>query len=385
VKLIRWSILSVLAFLGMVISFYQTHRFFEVRSGLTAFESFCNIGGTFDCSVIENSRFAELLPGIPLSAFAAGWFTCLLIVSFLGRDRNWNVEAKRMALGLTAVGTLVSIVYFIIMASVLNTFCILCLGIDAINIVALGLVLSMGFATLKNNPFSPRQWKTGLIILTGSMLLGIGSSAFFAPKGISAGDQQVLLDRVLRRPPVNIRIPESAPTVGPEDAPITIVKFSDFRCPHCQRGAYALHPVLQRYSDRIRYVFMNFPLDGACNSALEQVANSGSCEAAKATLCAEQRGEFRKVYQKLFDHQSQLSSSSARRFASIALGINETELQTCFDSSETATALRESTEEAVRLGVTSTPAFYINGHRVDGAYPTEVWEKLIQRFSKASE
>ena len=109
---------------------------------MAGFKSVCSVG-PFDCETVELSRFAELIPGIPLSSFAMGWYLAFFITLFFLKNRAWEREAGRVVFGFSSVAAILSTFYLIIMATVLKSFCLFCLIIDFINWASLVIVWNL--------------------------------------------------------------------------------------------------------------------------------------------------------------------------------------------------------------------------------------------------
>jgi protein-disulfide isomerase/uncharacterized membrane protein len=377
----RLTALAALALVGFGLSVYLTQHFHDVRGGASGFRSFCNMGENMNCDVVAASRYAEVFLGIPLSDVAAGWYLALFIVALLGRDPFWRRDSLRAALVLTGVAFVTSAVYLAVMLGVLRTFCLFCLGVDAVNALALVLVLSLKPEGLREHKPDPEKVKvlagvTGGGLLTGVVLLGL----------IYAGpvDSKILREaaqEVLATPLMPVGSGPELPSLGDPKAPVTIVEFSDFQCPHCRNGAMILNTVLNRYPGKVRVVLRNHPFDPACNRKMERGGHAGSCEAARAAWCAHQQGRFAALYEALFENQSSLAPGVPAKLAKDA-GLDADKLQGCMASPEAAAAVARDLEEGERLGVKATPTFFINGHRVEGAYPVPVWNQLVDELAR---
>lgn len=373
-----WTVLC-LTLLGLGVSLYQTWHFFALHSGTLGFKSLCNLGKAANCDVIDASSFAELLPGIPLSAVAAGWFFalgCILIASLVG-------ESKRAWIGVatlfSAVGACASIFYLYAMFGVIKTACVLCLTVDAVNFLSFGLLLSM-------RPFT-EGFHFGEL---SKRALGFGAlaafAAFVAAKGVGVekvGRNEKLewLESILvNTAPVDVKT-DTETVLGDPRAPVTIVKFSDFQCPACQRGAFALHPALAARGAKVRFVMRNFPLDGSCNRMVKSSMHPAACEAARSVICATRQGKFEAAYERIFEKQPEIVPGKVPELLA-GIGIDVDRLKECMGSKETAHALTKDIEEGIRLGVRTTPTFFINGRKVEGGLPPELWIELIDQIAR---
>lgn len=142
-----------------------------------------------------------------------------------------------------------------------------------------------------------------------------------------------------------------------------------------------MHTLQNKYPDKIKVIFMGFPLDSACNRKLDRPMHPYACALSRAAYCAHQKGKFLSVYEEIFDDQESLNANSAHNTL-IANNITENEAKKCIASEDAKKVVAESIEEGIRLNVTSTPTFFVNGKRVDGTLPLEAWEIVIEALIK---
>jgi len=174
---------------------------------------------------------------------------------------------------------------------------------------------------------------------------------------------QVLLDA----PRTNIDIAATDPVIGNPKAPVTIVEFSDFQCPFCRRAAPILKEVREKYGDKVRVVWKDFPLTQIHPQAFH---------AAEAGRCAAEQGKFWEYHDQLFGNQEALQPDDLKKYAAAA-GMDATKFGECLDSSKYAERVRDGVAAGTRLGVNSTPTLYVNGRLVEGAQPYEVFAGII--------
>jgi protein-disulfide isomerase len=159
------------------------------------------------------------------------------------------------------------------------------------------------------------------------------------------------------------------PSIGPQDAPITIVEFSDYECPYCKRWYNEVYLRLrEEYADQVRVVFRDFPLYSIHPNAEP---------AAVAANCAEKQGEYWEFHNRLFAGE-QLGETTYLQYAQ-DLGLNLDEFKDCLDSEEQVSEIRGDYEYASGLGVRSTPTFFLNGLPIVGAQPYEVFKQVIDQ------
>ncbi len=158
------------------------------------------------------------------------------------------------------------------------------------------------------------------------------------------------------------------PTLGPVDAPVTIVEFSDFECPHCARVGPTLKQIAEEYGDKVRLVFRNFPLPNVHNAAQD---------ASEAALCAADQGKFWEMHDAIFADQGNLSVPRLKEIAG-SLGLDQPRFDKCLDSHMHADKVAADVRDGARAGVTGTPAFFINGRPLSGAVPFETIAETVE-------
>ena len=163
----------------------------------------------------------------------------------------------------------------------------------------------------------------------------------------------------------------NAPTKGPANAKITIVKFSDFQCPFCKRGADNLEAVIKAYPNDVKVAFKNLPLP------MHKEAKS----AAYAGLAANKQGKFWQFYDALYNGASQLGQAFYEQKAK-EFGLDVEKFKKDMESQEVKDQVEADMKQAESLKVNATPAFFVNGIAVRGAYPPEHFKTIIDRLLK---
>ena len=380
----RLTFLTISSFIGFGISLFQTHHFFSLRNGQAGFSNLCSFG-SFDCNAVELSSYAELFSGFPLSALAAAWFVVIAILSVMAREPIARKDYTRILFPMTIISLIASAFYLCVMFFVIQKHCLFCYFVDLTSLISFGIVASM-------KPFGDEQKskKNPYLKKTATLVGGSVFALFILSSMMNAGS---ISDDVIKREVKSLlskkRVVASLngghPTLGGgPDAPIQIVKFSDFKCPACKLGAYSLHPVFSKYGNQVRLTFKNFPLDPRCNRLVKQNIHPSACEAAKVAYCAGKQGKFEAVYQEFFENQEAFGKTRPTDMA-IALGVNAEELKACVESSETQQLINRDVDEGESLEVESTPNFVINGIRVKGYLPADAWMQLVEKLLEKKE
>lgn len=174
-----------------------------------------------------------------------------------------------------------------------------------------------------------------------------------------------------------------APSLGPDDAPIVIVEFSDYQCPYCAKWyAEVFNPLLQQYPEQVRIVFRNYPLSFHQNAVA----------AAEAALCAGDQDAYWKFHNELFENNAILNSQDGSvlglgTYSQFArdLGLDLKAFEKCMSEHKYKEVILDDMNYAENLppdkngekAVGGTPTFFINEHRLGGAYPIEYFQQII--------
>jgi len=157
--------------------------------------------------------------------------------------------------------------------------------------------------------------------------------------------------------------------IGPENADITIVEFSDFQCPYCRRWHEEVYRSLfAAYPGQIRLVYRHLPLTSIHPEAFP---------AAEAAMCAGEQNAYWPYHDKLFSDVS-LGTDVYMNYAQ-ELGLDMTAFETCIDEHRYQEEIQADSDFAINLGVRSTPTFFINGLAVIGAQPLDVFKQVIDK------
>jgi len=158
-------------------------------------------------------------------------------------------------------------------------------------------------------------------------------------------------------------------SIGPADAPITIVEFSDYQCPYCKRWHEQVYTSLMNaYPGKIRLVYRNLPL-----TSIHPDAQA----AAEAAMCAGEQGAYWNYHDKLFGGNS-LSSNIYDQYAQ-ELNLDMTAFANCVSTGKYRQTIKEDSGFALNMGIQSTPTFFVNGLAVVGAQPLDVFTQIIDK------
>jgi protein-disulfide isomerase len=142
---------------------------------------------------------------------------------------------------------------------------------------------------------------------------------------------------------------------GDEDAPITLIEYGDYQCPHCARAYPIVKAAKEALGHDLRFVFRNFPL-----STLHRAAEN----AAEAAEIAGSQGKFWEMHDMLFENASALDEQSLIGYAA-ELGIDPNSFATNLANHSYSERVRKDFMSGMTSGVNGTPTFFVNGERYD--------------------
>lgn len=203
------------------------------------------------------------------------------------------------------------------------------------------------------------------VILSAGLLLRVNQVYREIMRGVAEAD---ILD-ITRVEGVSA---DDDPFRGSQDAPVTIVEFSDFSCGHCRTMQETLSQVMDRYEGLVRIVYRDFPLE---------TGGTPSFTAALAAECADDQGKFWEMHDVLFVNQSALDKGSVQSYAA-SIGLDLTLFRDCLNSQQHRDEILQDFADGRAYGVGSTPTVFVNGRRLVGAVQFSVLRDVIEEALK---
>ena len=174
--------------------------------------------------------------------------------------------------------------------------------------------------------------------------------------------------------PVNVDI-KGRPYRGADNAPVTLVEFTDYECPYCKRHfQLTLDTLLALYGTKMKYVIRNFPLTSL---------HAHAQKAAEAAECALDQGKFWEYHDLLFRRSPALRADSLKAYAA-EVGLDVTAFTACLDSRQKRSVVARDVKDGRHYGVSGTPTFFINGRILIGAQPVDAFRAYIDAIGAAS-
>jgi len=373
------KIFATASTVGVLFALAASYIHFQLEGSDGTYTSFCNVNSQVNCDSVLTSRFAKIF-GVPLA-----WLAVLAHMTLAGaavkavsaRDESRTRLLCRV-LVLGGIGSAVFSAYMaFVSVTVLETACLMCIGLYAAALAqfAVGLMLPRAFALAHDGgpPLFPRN---ALPAAAAAMFLATTAFGRFAwTSGVAPSVTEKRSLEELREAdpefydwyvaqPVSVS-PAARASGAAADSPVVIVEFSDFECAHCRRNRQLIRDLQARHPDIVHVVHRHFPLDPACNEAVEQTIHPRACRAAEAAECAALQDRYDEMADVLFENQERLFESNLERLATRA-GLDLERFRACLAGRETVPKILSDTRAGRELELTSTPTLFFNGRRVKG-------------------
>ncbi|MEQ1759030.1 MAG: vitamin K epoxide reductase family protein [Vicinamibacterales bacterium] len=385
------TVILVLALLGLgasVSSLYVHYRSLQDP----AYTSFCDVSETVSCQALYESQYGSVF-GVPVAAGGAIWSALVLLLAWRGMagGSKESGEVAGYIFFLSTIG--LAMVLYLGYASffVIGKVCPLCMAmyVSVIGIfVAAGAAASVSLSMLPGRLArdlqgvirSPLAATLGVLWLIGSVSLvaffpresapaqaGVADVAVPPTETLSGAALQQFEEWIAAQPRVAVPL-------SPNGADVLVVKFNDYQCPSCRQAYLEYRGIIARYESqfgsRVRFVTMDFPLEGECNVG---AVHPAACEASAAVRMAKAVNKGTQMEEWLFSHQDTMTPQSVKD------GLKEIAQVSDFDA-QYAGVLEQVKADAKlgrELGVSGTPAFFVNGIRIQGGLRPVYFDALI--------
>ena len=382
--------MCLVALLGVVASALSAHVHYKTIAAGGGYDSFCTFSAKADCTVVAMSPQSRVM-GTPIAVWGILTYSALFALNLGGLFRS--VVWFERSLLLTTAGGLACVLYSVylgyIIVFVIQRHCVLCYALYGVNVLLLILP-----------PVAARYAKADLVgaarrdmaylarrpRLAGAVA-AVGLFSLVGAYGIQRAERN---RRILGNPQIRAicdgtakRIHfamEAVPTRGPEEAPVTIIEFSDFQCEFCRLADMSLSQVCREFPGQVRQVFVNLPIDQECNPHVSQTLHPGSCRLARAGRIFFLHGKFWEFKKMAFDHLGLWDDPQEILRISASLGVPPQRYERLMNEDPTlrASVSNEITASVETLGIARTPSFMVNGMLLGGNVEPWLWRRIIR-------
>jgi len=385
------KLLVLFALLGLGASGAATYVHYNLIQN-PDYSSFCDINATVSCKAAYLSRYGSI-GGVPVAVGGIVFFGWVLVMLWgaTGKSRIRDSAPAYIFAGSTLA---LAVVLYLAYASffVLKEVCPLCV---ATYVAVIGVFVISGGASSVPMTSLPKRILTDMRVLVATpiaiviALLFVAGTAWgvtvfpreverpvavVAPREPLQAEQQAELEKWWAMQPASPNFPYAN-----DGAKVLIVEFADFQCPHCKQMYMAYKPILDRVLAQnpkdVKFIFKTWPINSNCNPNVPGINFPYTCDASAAYLMARKSGTDEKLKDWFFVHQEEITPASIRRAAGDIAGVKDFDAQypTLLGQVKTDASIGSS------IGVTSTPAFFVNGKRIPGGgMPPQYFEALIE-------
>ncbi len=341
----------------------------------SAYTSFCNVGGVFDCDRVLTSSFSAVA-GVPVAYLALIAYAGIAAMAVAARRTARPILAHGLVAGASAC-----LVFSLYMAGislfVLRAVCLLCSALYLVAIATFAAVVAAALRWPRAPGRPPAVSPAALWGWIAAATVGVAALAAFTwPRGWLPAARHMSLEALRAMDPDFFDWYTSLPVVTPPAgghlalgspaAPVTIIEFSDFECAYCRQNHDLLKDLAARRPGQVGVYYRHFPLDASCNDAVRRTIHPRACRAAEAAECAAAQGRFAAMADALFEHQGELHEATFLRLAE-QIGLDVAKFRRCMDEHQGLAKVVADARAGSELHVTSTPTLLINGRKVVGS------------------
>lgn len=386
------ALVFTLAAIGVYLFLYKHH--INLKLGLGASSSICNVSEKLNCDTAASSRYSELF-GTPialLGAFTSGLLLIFLLLTRYELTEN-SERTERFTFYISSFILAVSLVMGGISFFILKSACPFCVAAYTLALVTWILLWIAFRPDLSRFGDDLRD-----VVTTEKWVLG---TAVSAPVLALIVNGMVLdsygYERIRQETESSLAAWQNSPAqnldpqqglqfqVGQGEAQVTLVEFADFLCGHCKAAYPALHAFAKSHPD-VKLVFKNFPLDGACNAAVTHQGDGKRCELSYAAYCAEKVGKKGwDTHHYIFDHQEELYTQPMPEVVAEICkqtGLDCEQLKSCMQSEDTHAAIKAMALEGEKAKIEGTPAIFMNGKSLPGGQFLPILENTYRTIKK---
>jgi len=394
-------IIAIAALVGLVVSAVLLRHHVDSSYSSLLIDTFCGSSQKSGCNLINRSSASVII--IPVSLWGIYFYMLSLGMLFLDK---WirSIDILKLVFLFSALAFIADLALLIYSVAAFGTVCTLC----SITYLATFVMVIFGYLALKKSDkgffpeftflingtvpaFVPVVLLTLFVFLSGGLLWSAFSKGAENSGGGYERHLQIAINKFIqdykRTQPISFRI-QSQARKGPERAILNIVKFADFMCPACRAANAELEELTKKYPDLVSLTYRHYPLEPVCNSSV-QMEHKGSCMLSYASYCAMQQGRFWDMHHAIFDNQQTLAGDGSvtedeMLVMARKVGLNTGELTRCMSTPAAKENIAADIAEGNEIGITGTPAIFINGRPVR-EFRTFLLENLLIELYRESQ
>ncbi len=364
---------------GLLTSLYLAYTHYKNHTDIT-FSSFCAVTQAINCDTVAQSPWS-ILGGLPMATWGiGGYLFFLFLLAPLKRQNNNTISCWSLMTLIALIFVGFSIALAIISHTRIHSWCLLCVGIYAINFLLAfsSWIVFRRFSSINLTtalPFALKILARGLQVKVGLFLFILSFSIirFFLPPYWT--QEPVAINNNIATGVTQ----EGFPWIGARTPQFIIEEFTDYQCFQCRKMHHYLRQLIDQHPDRIRLIHRHFPLDQEFNSVIApNPFHVGSGRLALVAIVATQHNAFWKVNDALYKAaQTKTGTIDLFEFSQL-INIPQEDLAKALFSEQALKHLRHDIVEGLQLGIMGTPSFLVNGKMYPKSLPPEVLRGILQ-------
>ena len=368
----------VLVFLGILDTLYLVNSHYQNYTDIS-YSSFCAISKAINCDTVSQSSWSVLLD-LPLAVWGAFGYLLFGIVFIAARKQlaeRLSLWAILLLLGICY--SLFSVYLGYVSATKIHSYCLMCLVSYLISF------LLMLYAWIIRRRFSMQSFccdlKVGLVFLSHNLIFRFVLFFFVVALGVTWLNfpryWQYDLPDVVEN--INSGVTEDKhPWIGAENPEIIIEEFSDYQCFQCYKTHLLLRQIIEQQPNKIQLIHRHYPMDHEFNSVVvPEPFHVGSGKMALIAIYAAQIGKFWAVNDVLFELGRKKEPFSVDKLSELT-GISSDSFFLALEHPVMRNILQVDIHRGLKLRITGTPSFLINGKVYEGGIPPEILKNVVQ-------
>ena len=372
-----WVII-LLAGSGLAASIYLSVSHFRVFTDI-GYRSFCAISRAINCDTVSQSPYAIFL-NAPVPVWGIVGYTLLLIfVALFVGPKGSEGRGLAIAFTISLAFSAYSVVLAFMSSYYIGAYCIVCIYTYAVNFLLAYMTWlarkrfeSQNYIwALKSDIKYLKQQPKMSISIAGVLICGIISIVTFFPAYWN-------LELSVR--PLNLPAgltEDGHPYIGADSPKVVIIEYSDYLCFQCKKMHAYLRDLITRHPDKIRLVHRHFPMDHKFNPLVKTPFHRGSGIMALTAIYSGKIGKFWQANDYLYGIVGQTGKINLNKMAK-KLGLNVKDLIGALSDRTIRQQLNSDIQQGLKLGVTGTPTYIINGNVYHATIPPEILKKALE-------
>jgi uncharacterized membrane protein/predicted DsbA family dithiol-disulfide isomerase len=371
-----WTVVLI-SVAGLLDSIYLANSHYRIYTDI-GYESFCAISRAINCDTVSQSPYAIFI-GLPVPVWGVlGYIFALFLLIPAGMKSAHRKRIWALMVAVSIFYSAYSVFLAVISHVYIHSYCIMCIFNYGINFMLLYyswlirrrfdpdpylVSLREDFVFLRQN----RRLTASMLVpfAVGTIILWTNFPVYwklqppFSSEELSTGFTQ-----------------EGYPWIGAENADLVITEFADYLCFQCSKTYYYLRKLMNRYPGRIKIIHRHFPMDSRFNPIVKIPLHEGAGRLALLAIYAETEGKFWPLSDYLFANARRTDRIDLRAVAEI-FRLDYEKLSRSFGKTTIRLKLHHDIMDGLKMGVTGTPAFLIDGKLYSAQIPPEILSRVM--------